>query len=267
MNRFLLACLLIIVLLLALITIILVPHLSSSVILMPHPSSPENLALSIALSDPGVRSTIANYNGNYNVVSVTPQGQADSGYINVNDSLYIVNLTMPNPVISYGREIIIVDLNQCKVLCNEWYSYRGIPVEFDIMLPADASYYHILSGPIWAGSNMGDEFGVQSFWYHLGNLTPKDAKVYPILVDEANLSLMKTGGSYQAAVYNDTTTNLPTVMNGSYAIYPGWSVNASVKRSPAYNTSSWPAFDMSHNYYLVLKNAGTDTVNINLEIN
>ena len=214
-----------------------------------------------------MKSTIANYNGIYNVVSVTPQGQADSGYINVNDSLYIVNLTMPNPVISYDREIITVDMNHSNVVTNEWYSYRGIPAEFDITLPVSASYYHILSGPIMAGLNMGDEFGVQLFWYHLGNLTPKDAKVYPILLDEANLSLMKTGGSYQAALYNDTSTNLPTIMNGTYTIYPGWSVNASVKRSLAYNTSSWPDFDFSHKYYLVLKNAGTGTVNLSLEIN
>lgn len=254
MDRFLAACLIIVTIIVAMI---IIPNIIV-------PQSSENIVLSIALSDPGVRATMANYNGNYNVVSITPQGQSDSGYINVNDSLYIVYLTMPNPVISYDREIIIVDTNQSKVVSNEWYSYRGIPALFDITLPPGASYYHLLSGPIMAGPNMGDDFGVQTFWYHLGNLTPKDAQVFPILVDEANLSLMKSGSSYQATVYNDTVTNRQAVMNGTYTLFPGWGVNASIKRPPVYNTGNWPDFDMSQKYYLVLKNEGSDIVNLNL---
>ncbi len=254
-RRFLLVCLLILALLFALIII--------SIVNAPQHS--EDLALNTALSDPGVKAAIANDQGNYKVLSIIPQGQTEqSGYINVNNTLYIVNLSMQGMMFGPDREIAFVDMNQSKVIGSEWYSYRGFPGSFGITLPPGASYYHILIGSIIGGPGMMDQFGVQTFWGRIDSLTPKDAKVIPILVDAANLSLMKNGSSYQPAEYNDTNTNRTTVMNGTYTIYLGWDVNASIRRQPAYNTGNWPDFDLSKKYYLVLKNIGTDQVDLDL---
>jgi hypothetical protein len=162
------------------------------------------------------------------------------------------------------RYVAFVNMNQSKVIGGEWYSYRGFPGSFDITLPPGTSYYHSLYGPIMAGQGMGEEFGVQTFWGTIRKISPDNARIYPFIVDESNLSRVKAGSSFELAEYNDTNTGTPAVMDGTHTVYSGWSVNASVKRQPVYDTGTWPDFDFSRSYYIVLKNAGPETVNMTI---
>ncbi len=257
MRRFIRACLAIFAAIcgLAIIVLLVVPQLFG----------PEDPAVRIALSDPDVKRAIANDQGNYKVVSVTPQGQnGKSGFINISETLVAVELSMQGAMmIAPDHYVAFVDLNQSKVVSGEWYSYRGNPAVFDITLPSGASYYHVLNGGINVGPG-SEDFGVQTFWGNIHSLSPENASLYPILVDGSNLSRMKNGSSYEPAAYNDTNTRRPAVMNGSAPVSVGWSVNASVRRTQVYNTGNWPDFDHSQSYYIILKNAGQDTVSMTL---
>jgi hypothetical protein len=257
MDRFLLVCLLIFSAICAIIII--------DITLAPPLSVDDNRAISIALADPGVKIEIANNQGNYKVVSVTPQGQdGRSGFINISDTLVAVNLSVQGTMIAPDRYIAFVDLNQSKVVSSEWYSYRGgLPASFDITLSPGASYYHALNSLLHVSTGYG-EAGIEVFVCHLDRLYPENAKLYPILVDGTNLSLMKTGSNYGLAVYNDTNTGKLAVLNGTYQIHPGWSINASVPRQQVYDTGSWPDYDYSVHYYIVLKNPGPDTIRMTI---
>jgi hypothetical protein len=268
MNRLVLACLVMVAIcVLAVVVFVVVPRLSSPSInlssdgrtngtRLPSPSinlSSDDQAIGIALADPGVKTAIEDHNGNYQVVGVVPQDQnPDSGYFNFSNTLVMVNMTMLH-ALSPGvnvpeRYLAFVDLNRSAVVDRESYSYRGSPGELSLTLPPGAYYYHILSGPYVST-------GVQLFRFDVGKLSPENAAVYPIIVDEANLSQMKRGDGYEPAVYIDTSTNTPSTMNGTIPVHAMWFVNASVPRPPNIpsNAGNWPS------YYIVLKNSGPDT--------
>lgn len=257
MDRFLLVCLLLLAVLCA-----------SGIVgfaVAPLLSSPEDRAISVALAEPGVQDFIATDPGHYVIDNVALQGQnGKSGFIDIEEEVYAVNLSKPNMIFGVDRYIAFVNLRQSKVIGSEWYSYRGFPASLDITLPPGASYYHVLFGMINGGPSNSEDFGVQTFWYRIGGLSPENASLYPILVDEPNLSKLKNGSSYEAAVYNDTWTHQPAVMNGTAPVCYDWSVNASVKRLPRYDTGNWPDFYFSPSYYLVLRNAGPEAVNFSI---
>ena len=170
---------------------------------------------------------------------MTPQGQTVmSGFIDVADTLVTVNISMQGRIMGTERYIVFVDLNQSKVTGSEWYSYRGFPGWLDITLPPGASYYHSLYGSVYAGPGTGEDSGVETFWCRIDKLYPENATLYPILVDEINLTRIKNGSSYEAALYNDTYTHKSAVLNGSYPIRSGWLVNASVLRPQVFNTGA-----------------------------
>lgn len=222
-------------------------------------------AVRIALADPDVRTAIANDGGSYTVDDVAPQGlNGKSGFISITDALIAVELSMPNPVVGRDRYVAFVSLNQSKVVSSEWYSSRGIPATFDIALPPGASYYHVLYGGIMAGP--GDDFGLETFFYHLDKLSPGNAMIYPTLVDKTNLWRMINGSTYEAAVYNDTYTRMPAILNGSSPVGVGWMANASIRYPPAYGTGAWPDFNVSPSYYLVMRNGGPDTAGMSIDI-
>jgi hypothetical protein len=262
MNRFLWACLIILALLSILLVVsIVIPGSGSPNTSIAAPQSPENLSLSLALAYLGVNTTKATVHSVLPLSETELYSYMDSGYIGFNDTLYIVNLTLLEDSPFYANDIVFVDINQSKIVCNEWYSYRNSPGLFDVTLPPGASFYHILTGGLNVGS-IGI-YGAQLFSYYLSNLTPKNANVTPILVDGSNLSLMKNGSGYRAAEYIDTNTNMTTVMNGTYTIYPGWSVNASIKRYPAYAGAQIP-YEANQDYYIVLKNEGANASNLTI---
>jgi len=250
MNRLVLACLIIVsICVLAVVVFVVVPRLSSPGINL----SPDDQAIGIALADPSVKNVIENHEGNYQIVGVVPQDQnPNSGYFNISDTLVVVNMTMmyalmPGQYVP-ERYLVFVDLNRSMVVNREFYSYRGSPGELILTLPPGAYYYHILSG-VYVNT------GIELFRFDVGKLSPENAAVYPIIVDEANLSRMKRGNGYEPAVYIDTSTNTPSTMNGTIPVHAMWFVNASVPRTPNIpgNAGNWPS------YYIVLKNSGPDT--------
>jgi hypothetical protein len=232
-----------------------------------QPSSPDGRAVAVALADPGMKDVLAGAMGNYHIDDVAPQGQSTrSGIIDFGSPLMTVNLSIPMGMYAPDRYVEFVDLSHSRVVSSEWYSYRGFPAEMDITLPPGASYYHILSGPVSAGLNQSEGFGVQTFWGRVDKLSPENASLYTILIDEENLSKLKNGSPYVAVTYNDTGTGKLNTMNGTSPVKQGWMVNASVRRAPRYDTGSWPDFDFSQRYYLVFKNLWPETVSFSVQM-
>ena len=257
MNRLVLVCLIMVaIFVLAIIVFIVLPQLHSNGILGPN-----DPAINIALADPNVEYYIAGHNGNYRVNGVVPEEEyPNSGFFDVSDTLVVVNMTMMY-ALSPGsnmpeRFLAFVDLNQSKVVDSEMYSYRDSPGWINPMIPPGGCYYHILSG-IYEGSI------TQLLGFTITKLDPENATVYPIIVDETNLSRMKAGKSYEPAIYIDTHSYNPAIMNGTVPVYTMWSANATFEHQPL-NNSNWPYFDFSQQYYIVLKNPGPSMVGINI---
>jgi hypothetical protein len=220
----------------------------------------KDAAVNIAMSDPEIRDAMRKNAGSVTIGNDTPLDKYDeSGYVNVSDTLVQVPMKMGT---YYGgdRYIVYVDLDKSAVLGKEWYSYRGIPASMDVTIPPGASWYHLLSGPVLTTN------GTQDFFFGVRSFGPADARIYPGIVDEANLDMLKNGSDYEPAKYIDTYTHQPATMNGTVPVYPGWRANASVQRQQVYDPRSWPAFDFSPRYYIVLRNGDMRDVNVSIGI-
>lgn len=222
-----------------------------SLVVLPMLAGPGDPAVKIALSDPDVKSAIAQDQGNYKVTSVLPQSQNDrSGYIDVNDSLVTVSLSMQGKMYGPDSYVAFVDLNQSKVIGGEWYSYRGFHSSWSVTLPPGASYYHGLSGVLYTDIDSSGNF---SFSCSLVNLTPGDATIFPVLVDWHGLSQLKNGSSYSPVTYYDTYAHKSVKLDGSTPVSSGWTLNASC------------AYEPGQGYFLVMKNNGTEPVSMAID--
>lgn len=241
--------------------IIVVGIIAAVLLFTPWMLPQKDVAVGIAISDPEINDAMLDNIGNVKIGNASPlEEYGISGYINVSDALVQVPMKMGT---YYGgnRYVVYVDLNKSTVLGKEWYSYRGIPASMDVTIPPCASWYHLLSGPILATN------GTQYFFFGVRSFGPAGARIYPSIVDETNLFRLKNGTAYELAGYNDTFTYRPATMNGTAPVYPGWRANASVQRAFVDDPRSWPAFDFSHRYYVVLRNGETHDVNVSIGIN
>lgn len=227
---------------------------------MPWMLPQTDVAVDIAISDPEIRETMMEHIGSVTIGNATPMDEyGTSGYINVSDTLVQVPIKLAQHH-GYDLYILYVDMNRSCILGKEWYSYRRIPAAMDVTIPTGASWYHLLSGPILTTN------GTQDFFFGVRSFGPENAGIYPLIVDEDNLYRLKNGYAPELAVYNDTYMQQPAVMNGTVPVYPGWRINASIQRAFVDEPYSWPAFDFSRRYYIVLRNGETQDVNVSIGI-
>jgi hypothetical protein len=96
--------------------------------------------------------------------------------------------------------------------------------------------------------------------------SPEDARLYPIIVDEGNLSKFKNGSSFSALGYVDYTTNQTTIVDGTKSIVPDFTDNGTSYWTPhmGFGDVNLPGYwnGIPTNYYVIFKNEDSRTAQI-----
>lgn len=212
------------------------------------------------------------------------KAQVDS---NQSNDLYVYNVSFANESersgysgyqglisvqMGFGKKFWIkyyaafVDLNDNKVIGIERWWSKNIG-DIEVSLQPGLAFYHSISVTIAEANNTSNFDTKFIITYY-----PKDAKLYPILLDKENFEKYKKGLPYKALKYMDYTTNETILFDGSRPIVSDYVYNDNITyvanirlgRAP-----SGPASDATFNalgiplpLYIVFKNNDIRDVNI-----
>jgi hypothetical protein len=199
--------------------------------------------------EPGETGVFLNDTGRY--AGVYLNGTAVAGY------------AAPVPGASDYTLRVIVDTRTMKEMA---VFYGGMPTFMNswVIIPAGNAVYERMSASFYAEYTVPrtniDDLPMIGSSAHSMNLTPPDAKLYPLVLDEDNYNRFMNGSAYEVPELIDPDTGNRVKPDGTMPLIPGWSGNYILPQEVQQHNANygWTA----GTYFVVLFNRGPDDVNV-----
>lgn len=144
--------------------------------------------------------------------------------------------------------------------------YGGMPGFMNswVIIPAGNAVYERMSSSFYAEYTVPrtniDDLPMIGSSAHSMNLTPADAKLYPLVLNEDNFNRFMNGSAYEAPELIDPDTKERVRPDGTMPLIPGWSGEYILPRElqPHNANYGWTA----GTYFVVLFNRGPDGVKV-----
>jgi hypothetical protein len=220
-------------------------------------------AILLAINNSTVRERFSEYesmNSNLSIGPVIPS-MADywSGYLKhsdmVNVPIILNGMPLPEDLIVY------VDIKNNTIDGVEgWWSRETGPM--DTSIPPGDEWYHRLMGP-WINAS-GDMSRIEMHFRMV--YSPGDARLYPIIVDDSNFSLIKNGSMFSPVRYVDYVTNQTMTYADNTPVVPEWTSNGTSAWEPhmSFGDAVLPYYynEQHPAYYVIIKNVDSRPVQI-----
>jgi hypothetical protein len=136
--------------------------------------------------------------------------------------------------------------------------YSGVPPLANswVIIPPENGIYEMMSGGYDLSSPRKYAVPVIGAGFFNVNLTPADAKLYPLILDENNFGQYLNGSSYEVPDLIDMDTGETVRIDGSVPVTAGWKSQYILPEArQSYNVNSpWATW-----YYLLLLNKDSNT--------
>ncbi len=174
--------------------------------------------MSIALNDSAVRRGIDESSGTTSIDYIKP---GDTGvYVKDRERYAGVSFSANEggePV--YFK--VVVDISTMREMSLQ---YSGVPplASSWVIIPPGNGIYEMLGSMVELSSGMKFAEAEISSGAYVMNLTPSDATLYPMILDEENFTKFMNSSSYEVADIIDPQTQDTIRLNGSQPVASGW---------------------------------------------